>query len=87
MSYDVRYEKTAINSLKVIQKSIRQRIVNKIEWLSENVESINHTPLQANLSDFYKLRVGDYRVIYELDTQQKVIIIDLVGHRREIYKQ
>lgn len=87
MSYDVRYETTAINSLEAIQKSIRQRIVKKIEWLSENAETINHISLQANLSDFYKLRIGDYRVIYELDNEQKIIIIDLVGHRREIYKQ
>ena len=86
MAYHTRYDKIAINALKKIQKSIRKRIVDKIYWLSQNVEDINHKSLQGNLANFYKLRVGDYRVIYELDHETKTIIIDYIGHRREIYK-
>ncbi len=87
MAHQIRYDKAAITALKKIQKSIRKRIVNKIEWLAQNAENINHKSLQGNLSDFYKLRVGDYRVIYELDNEIKIIIVDYVGHRRDIYKQ
>ncbi|MBF2049492.1 MAG: type II toxin-antitoxin system RelE family toxin [Leptolyngbya sp. IPPAS B-1204] len=40
---------------------------------------------QGDLSDFYKLRIGDYRVIYDLDSPSQTIVIMRVGHRREIY--
>lgn len=53
--------------------------------LSFEPESITDLPLTANWSGFYKLRVGDYRVIYEFDLELQVIIIIRVGHRREIY--
>ncbi|WP_233467234.1 type II toxin-antitoxin system RelE family toxin [Dolichospermum flos-aquae] len=45
------------------------------------------TPLSltGQWSGFYKLRVGDYRVIYELDIEEQLIIIIRIGHRREIY--
>lgn len=87
MSYQIRYEKSAIDTLKKMPKPIRKRIVEKIEWLAENVDNVIHKSLQGNLADFYKLRVGDYRVIYELDQTEMKIFIDKVGHRREIYKQ
>nr|WP_232023874.1 type II toxin-antitoxin system RelE/ParE family toxin [Microcystis viridis] len=40
-------------------------------------------PLTREWSGFYKLRVGDYRVIYEFDRESRIIII--VGHRSEVY--
>jgi len=42
-------------------------------------------PLTANLAGFFKPRVGDYRVIYECDRTIRVITVDRIGHRREIY--
>ena len=64
---------------------MRLRIFNKIEWLSLNFEQITPLSLTGQWSGFYKLRVGDYRVIYELDAENQLIIIIRVGHRREIY--
>ena len=61
------------------------RILKKIDWLRRNFEQISPIPLAANWSGFYKLRVGDYRVIYEFDLDLQVIIIIRVGHRSEIY--
>ncbi|WP_320073095.1 type II toxin-antitoxin system RelE/ParE family toxin [Nostoc sp. MG11] len=42
-------------------------------------------PLTGEWSGFYKLRVGDYRVIYEFEIESQLIIITKVGHRSEIY--
>ena len=58
---------------------------HKIKWLSENFEQIKHQSLKGNLSEFYKLRVGDYRIIYEFDIEEKIIFIDKIGHRKDIY--
>ncbi|WP_420372248.1 type II toxin-antitoxin system RelE family toxin [Microcystis aeruginosa] len=62
---------------------IRLRILNKIKWLAINFEQITPLPLTREWSGFYKLRVGDYRVIYEFDRESRIII--RVGHRSEVY--
>lgn len=85
MSYTVEYETEAIDDLSKLTSLIQRRIVKKIKWLSENFDKINHQSLKGNLSNFYKFRVGDYRIIYEFDLETKVIFIDKIGHRREIY--
>ncbi|HCQ20515.1 MAG: toxin [Aphanizomenon flos-aquae LD13] len=85
MNYLVEYEPEAIADLEKLTKSVCQRIVNKINWLAENLDQITPQPLTADLSGFFKLRVGDYRVIYEFDSDERIIFIDRVGHRREIY--
>jgi mRNA interferase RelE/StbE len=85
MSYIVKYEPEAFADLEKLAKSVRERVVKKITWLAENFEQIKPQSLTADLSGFFKLRVGDYRVIYEFDREEKVIFIDRVRHRREVY--
>jgi mRNA interferase RelE/StbE len=85
MSYTVEYEAEAIASLKKLSPVNRVRIIHKINWLAENFEQITPQSLTADFTGFYKLRVGDYRVIYEFDPEERILLIDQVGHRREIY--
>ena len=85
MSYSVTFEPESITDLDLITDLIRLRILNKIEWLAINFEQITPLPLTREWSGFYKLRVGDYRVIYEFDRESRIIIIIRVGHRREVY--
>ncbi|MCA2619129.1 MAG: type II toxin-antitoxin system RelE/ParE family toxin [Microcystis sp. M040S2] len=85
MSYSVTFEPESITDLDLITDLIRLRILNKIEWLAINFEQITPLPLTRELSGFYKLRVGDYRVIYEFDRESRIIIIIRVGHRSEVY--
>ncbi|MBE9114178.1 type II toxin-antitoxin system RelE/ParE family toxin [Nodosilinea sp. LEGE 07298] len=85
MSYAVEYEPEAVEDLKRLSGNIRQRIVAKINWLAQNFDHVQPLPLTANLAGFFKLRVGDYRVIYECDRTLRVITVDRIGHRREIY--
>lgn len=85
MSYVVEYEPEAFSDLEKLTQSVRKRVVNKINWLAENFDSIAPQPLTADLSGFFKLRVGDYRVIYEFSREEKIIFIDRIRHRREVY--
>jgi len=85
MAYTIQYAPEAIDDLKRLSSSARKRIVAKIDWLAANFDQIQPVPLTANLVGFFKLRVGDYRVIYEFDRTVRVVTIDRVGHRREIY--
>ena len=85
MSYSVSFESESITDLDNLDQVVRLRILNKIQWLSINFEQITPLSLTGQWSGFYKLRVGYYRVIYELDIEEQLIIIIIIGHRREIY--
>jgi mRNA interferase RelE/StbE len=85
MSYSVSFESESITDLDNLDQVVRLRILNKIQWLSVNFEQITPLSLTGQWSGFYKLRVGDYRVIYELDIEEQLIIIIRIAHRREIY--
>lgn len=87
MSYRVTYEPEALADLDQIPPDIRQRIIAKIDWLAENFEQIKPQPLSNNLSGYFKLRMGDYRVVYEFDDNETIIFIDRIGHRRQIYNE
>lgn len=57
-----------------------------MSWLAENLENIKLLKLKGDLSSFYKLRVGDYRVFYQVLEEEQVIIVHKIGHRSEIYR-
>jgi len=85
MSYSVEYEPEAFADLERLTQAVRERVINKITWLAENFDQITPQALTADLSGFFKLRVGDYRVIYEFSRKDEVISIDRIRHRREVY--
>jgi len=65
---------------------IRERILSKLEWMGENVELLRHEALQGDeWSGCLKYRVGDYRIIYQVDLSAKKLVVLKVGHRREVY--
>lgn len=85
MSYSVEYEPEALADLERLTQAVRERVINKITWLAENFDQSTPQALTDNLSGFFKLRVGDYRVIYEFSRDDEVISIDRIRHRREVY--
>ena len=85
MSYSVEYEPEALADLERLTQAVRERVIHKITWLAETFDQITPQTLTADLSGFFKLRVGDYRVIYEFSRDDKVISIDRIRHRREVY--
>ncbi len=76
----------ALESLSRADKPVAQRVADRLTWLSENIENINPMPLKGNLSGLSKLRVGDWRIIYEVNNEGKSITVHKIGHRREIYE-
>jgi mRNA interferase RelE/StbE len=84
--YEAAFHPDAVEDLKGLDKSVRQRILDKIHWLLEHVEEMRHTPPTAQWAGMYRLRVGDYRVVYEIDRPQGRVIIYAVGDRHDIYK-
>ncbi|MDJ0796177.1 MAG: type II toxin-antitoxin system RelE/ParE family toxin [Calothrix sp. MO_167.B12] len=85
MSYNVEFTPTGMDSLEELTSIIQERILRKIRWLSENFDDVTPQALSAELSGLFKLRVGDYRVIYSFDTEMQIMTIHKVGHRRDVY--
>jgi mRNA interferase RelE/StbE len=76
----------AISDLQNLDTYIAKRIVSKLKWLQENIEQISTESLKGEFSHLFKLRVGDYRILYELDYEDELIIIHYIGHRKDVYR-
>ena len=83
--YTVVFTTEAEADLSRFDKPIVQRILKKIRWLAENFNLIIPEALVGQWQGLYKLRVGNYRVLYCFDKNKQQIIVHLVGHRRNIY--
>ncbi len=86
MPYVVNFTPQAVEDLARLDKIVAQQIANKIDWLSQNIENIIPIPLKGKFKDKYKLRTGDWRVIYSIEHASHSITIYAIKHRREIYK-
>jgi len=85
--YPIRVLDGASRSLARLDKSVGSHIVKRINWLAANLDIISIEPLTGDLAGLYKLRVGDYRVIYEILRDEQTIVIHAIGHRRDIYRK
>lgn len=85
--HSVRILKEASRELARLDKPNGNRIAERINWLADNLDDIRPEALRGNLVGFYKLRIGDYRVIYEIIHDERTIVIHAIGHRRDIYRK
>ena len=67
-----------------LPSDIKKRIEARIDEMGVRLESFPHHRMKGG--DRYRLRVGDYRVIYTFNVEKKEIHLLAVGHRREIYR-
>ncbi len=81
INYNVDFSREALTSLSRLDKQVAQRILDRIKWLSLHIEDVNHKALAGHLRGAFKLRVGDYRVVYELKHKVNILTIRLIAHR------
>ncbi len=80
----VEWTEAAIEDLSQLDKPIINRILKKISWFSHNFNSIAPESLSGDFKGTFKLRMGDWRVVYTVEDD--LIVIHAIGHRREIYE-
>jgi mRNA interferase RelE/StbE len=86
-SYKLSFSKESIKELNKMEKSKAAKIVKAIENLSNKPYGHSQTKkMKGYEGDFYRLRVGDYRIIYEVIENQLLIVIVRIGARGGIYK-
>ena len=84
--WQARFTSEAVKSLERLHKPVAAQVVRKVQWLAANFGALTPEPLKGEWKGVYKLRVGDYRVLYTIDRQAQSLVIHLIGHRSEIYK-
>lgn len=82
--YGLIFDERAIDFLAELPKEVRERICRKIESAKEN--PLRHFERLEGRED-YKLRIGDYRVIADINNALKRIEVTLIGHRKNVYKK
>lgn len=85
MTYTITFARSARKELERLDKKLGLRILDKIEALSAAPRPPGCKKLQGEES-LWRIRIGDYRVIYSVDDKQKIVDVSAVRHRREIYR-
>ena len=82
--YSIRIKRSAQRELAAIPQSTRMRLADAIDSLGQN--PLAGRSLKGELRGLRRLRVGDYRIVYELLDGELVILVVRVAHRREAYR-
>lgn len=79
---DAEYTEQALDHLDDLEDHVADRVMNKVdeatEWTEHRLEKLSGYP-------YYKLRAGDYRAIITWDRDEETLIVEAVGHRRNVY--
>ncbi|MGH2454415.1 MAG: type II toxin-antitoxin system RelE family toxin [bacterium] len=84
-SYRLFIKPSAVKELESIPRENRQRVAGRIHRLSADPRPTGAEKLSA--LERYRIRQGDYRVVYAIDDRGKTVTVFKVGHRREVYRE
>jgi mRNA interferase RelE/StbE len=82
--YKIFFKKSALKELEKVPKAPLRKIIKKIQKLSDNPKVVGSQKLSNY--NLYRIRQGDYRVVYFINNKKLEIQIFKIGHRKDIYK-
>jgi mRNA interferase RelE/StbE len=85
MPYVVEIRDSAAKVLASLGKKQRRQIVARIDGLADNPRPRGAEKLQG-AEDLYRIRSGDYRIIYQVTEVRLLVLVIRIGHRREVYR-
>ena len=86
MSYQIIIRKKAVKELEALPKKTNENIVQAIDSLTENPRPNGCKKLKGEEETLWRIRVGNYRIIYSIEDSIRIIDIRRIGHRRDIYE-
>ena len=84
MIYQITIKESALKALSKIESQYRSRLIDAIEKLKTNPNA--GSVLKGEFSGLRRIRIGDYRIVYEVQNEQLVILVIRKAYRREVYK-
>ena len=85
MKYTVRMDSRTRKTLDRLPGDMHGRVLRKLNALEENPRPFGVEKL-AGPEDLYRVRVGDWRIVYAIRDQELVVIVIRIGNRREVYR-
>lgn len=85
MQYRLDYTSAARKEIERLDRSMQQRILSRIATLADDPRPRGSVKLAGE--DAYRIRIGDYRVIYSIHDNRLLVLVIDVGHRREVYRR
>ena len=82
MTYSILLHQRVAKQLEKMDAGFRNRIKSALKELVESPESKGE---HLRPSDYWKMRIGDYRAIYQIERSKKLVVVVFVGHRRKVY--
>jgi mRNA interferase RelE/StbE len=84
VTYEVRFDKTAAKALSKLDRQVRLRVTGVVETLARDPRPPAATPLRGD-SSLWRIRTGDYRIVYTIRDHELVVLVVKIGHRRDVY--
>ena len=84
--YKIEWKQSAKKELKKLKKAVIPRIIKAVESLSINPYPTGSRKLQGS-EHLYRVRLGDYRIVYSVENKILLIEIIRIGHRKDIYRK
>ena len=85
-SYTLLYKKQAVKAIEGLSPPIKKRLKTKLEWFAGQADPLYFAePLTKPANARYRFRVGNYRILFDIENQNIVILY--VEHRRDVYKK
>ena len=83
-SYKLRIKPSAVKELEAVPARDRRKVAAKIQVLAEDPRPGGSEKLSGQ--ERYRLRQGDYRVVYAIDDEERTVLVVKIGNRRDIYR-
>ncbi len=85
MPYSMEFQASADDDFARLDAAVARQVRNKLDELAATAEATRHRALTGPLRGLFRLRVGDYRVLYSMDRENRRIVVRAVQHRSEVY--
>ena len=83
--YSIVFQTKALKEFDRLENAVRRRIAPKIDSLTDNPRPADAVKL-SGYKDYFRIRVGDYRIVYRIQDDRLVVLIIRVGARGDVYK-
>lgn len=83
--YEVVLKRSALKDLRRIPKSIARSIEDRFEALAQNPFPPGMEPI-GGYDNYYRIRLGNYRIVYEVSTIVRIVTVVRIGHRKDVYR-
>lgn len=92
MAYNIVITESATKEIKRIPAKMQDRILEKIDDLAQEPKPNGYKKLKSfdvpgsDYDDYYRVRIGDYRVVYTIENEQITIFVLKIAHRKDVYE-